>query len=175
MRRAVKDAATAWTTMGFSWAAKGSPGMKLNWLWFDLVDPDLPLDRSQRQGVKRRAKQLARGFRTGFNLPDLLTVFGGVAVAGIPIVIMMSGIYMPRSGRSLVVFLAFSFIAPYTVTILLNRWSRQRWTNLALRDLGYEVCVDCGYWLRGLDGSAQQCPECGATRQPLAALSAQDA
>lgn len=36
--------------------------------------------------------------------------------------------------------------------------------RLAVRELGYDVCVGCGYWLRGLDKSVQTCPECGFVR-----------
>ena len=34
-----------------------------------------------------------------------------------------------------------------------------------LRERGYDICIKCGYWLRGLDDNVQQCPECGAERE----------
>ncbi len=34
----------------------------------------------------------------------------------------------------------------------------------AMRDIGRDVCVECGYWLRGLDADVTRCPECGADR-----------
>ena len=39
--------------------------------------------------------------------------------------------------------------------------------RLAVRQLGYDVCVRCGYWLRGLDKSIKECPECGFERTNL--------
>jgi hypothetical protein len=33
--------------------------------------------------------------------------------------------------------------------------------RMKLRSLGYEICVECGYWMRGL-GDRSRCPECGA-------------
>lgn len=30
-----------------------------------------------------------------------------------------------------------------------------------LRQRGYEICLNCGYWLRGLAEDAGRCPECG--------------
>jgi hypothetical protein len=40
----------------------------------------------------------------------------------------------------------------------------------ALREIGRDVCVNCGYWLRGLDDETQRCPECGAAREAMAAV-----
>jgi hypothetical protein len=36
----------------------------------------------------------------------------------------------------------------------------------AMRDEGWDVCIECGYDLRGLDGDSRSCPECGASRAP---------
>jgi len=35
----------------------------------------------------------------------------------------------------------------------------------AMRDVGYDICIECGYELRGLDASITRCPECGGERQ----------
>ena len=35
----------------------------------------------------------------------------------------------------------------------------------AMRDAGYDLCIHCGYELRGLDTSIGRCPECGAERE----------
>jgi len=34
----------------------------------------------------------------------------------------------------------------------------------AMREIGRDVCVQCGYWLRGLDDGVTRCPECGGAR-----------
>lgn len=39
----------------------------------------------------------------------------------------------------------------------------------AVRDLGIDVCVGCGYWLHGLDDQIKECPECGLSRSSIAA------
>ena len=36
-----------------------------------------------------------------------------------------------------------------------------------LRQGGYEVCMRCGCWLRDLTDDEQQCPVCGAPREPM--------
>jgi hypothetical protein len=33
-----------------------------------------------------------------------------------------------------------------------------------LRARGYDICIQCGYWLRGLGDEVKNCPECGAER-----------
>ncbi|UCD76601.1 MAG: hypothetical protein JSV91_06685 [Phycisphaerales bacterium] len=40
--------------------------------------------------------------------------------------------------------------------------------RLTLRDMGYEICVRCGYWLRGLGDDLTRCPECGAKQETAA-------
>ncbi len=36
-----------------------------------------------------------------------------------------------------------------------------------LREMQFNVCPRCGYWLRGLDETVTQCPECGSERRAL--------
>lgn len=55
----------------------------------------------------------------------------------------------------LLVWLAFA---------MMNRLLLERHMRSAMRDIGYELCPTCGYWLRGLDPATTQCPECGAAR-----------
>lgn len=35
------------------------------------------------------------------------------------------------------------------------------------RTYGYDICGECGYWLRGLGDDVKHCPECGAERRSL--------
>ncbi len=39
----------------------------------------------------------------------------------------------------------------------------------AMRDVGYDLCLGCGYELRGLGSDIRCCPECGAERESLTA------
>lgn len=40
--------------------------------------------------------------------------------------------------------------------------------RMAMRDAGYDVCLGCGYELRGLDDTFDRCPECGESRGTVA-------
>jgi hypothetical protein len=37
----------------------------------------------------------------------------------------------------------------------------------AMRRRGFELCRECGYWLKGLGPESEHCPECGAERAAL--------
>ncbi len=49
------------------------------------------------------------------------------------------------------------------------RWSLRRFNRreirLAMQTLGFELCTQCGYWLKGLGEDVGECPECGKRRE----------
>ncbi len=55
--------------------------------------------------------------------------------------------------------------ASWILLALVGRFSWKPRVYIALRQLGYDVCRRCGYWLRGLSDAEDRCPECGHTRQ----------
>lgn len=54
--------------------------------------------------------------------------------------------------------------------IFWNIWRRA--FRGAMREIGRDVCLGCGYWLRGLDDEIRRCPECGFDREQPTAPSA---
>lgn len=66
------------------------------------------------------------------------------------------------SGLAMIVFSLF--MVPTALT-----WRLKRYVHRALREQGYDLCRECGYWLRGLHKGVKKCPECGADRDSLAA------
>lgn len=59
----------------------------------------------------------------------------------------------------------------FAVYLLALKLGRNTWiveARQAVRDLGRDVCVRCGYWLRGLADEVSVCPECGTDREPMA-------
>ncbi len=63
-------------------------------------------------------------------------------------------------------------IAYAILVILFWIWSAWMYRSLyvrpirrAMRATGYDLCINCGYELRGLDASIAQCPECGQDRE----------
>ncbi len=45
------------------------------------------------------------------------------------------------------------------------RWFNRKEMRLAMRELGYKLCTNCGYWLKGLGEEIKHCPECGWRRE----------
>jgi hypothetical protein len=37
----------------------------------------------------------------------------------------------------------------------------------AMREVGFDLCIDCGYDLRHLPEATEKCPECGMRRAPM--------
>jgi hypothetical protein len=62
--------------------------------------------------------------------------------------------------------LAPSIIVYGIMAFALHR-TRTPFIRRALRDMKYEICEECGYWLRGLSDDVKQCPECGADRASM--------
>lgn len=58
-------------------------------------------------------------------------------------------------------------IAMYLVALVLGRRAWIVEARRAVRDTGREVCVRCGYWLRGLGDEVRVCPECGTEREAM--------
>lgn len=57
------------------------------------------------------------------------------------------------------------------------RWllrSRRRELRRAMLRYGFELCAECGYWLKGLGDDVKRCPECGAPRETSPSRVAED-
>ncbi len=59
---------------------------------------------------------------------------------------------------------ASAFAAAVAVRWSLRRFNRRE-IRLAMHTLGYELCTQCGYWLKGLGEEVSKCPECGGRRE----------
>ncbi len=66
---------------------------------------------------------------------------------------------------------ATTVVVAVLTTLTLNSVMHSRYRfhlRCQLCEHGREVCLKCGYWLRGLGDDVKQCPECGAVREPMA-------
>lgn len=143
--------------------------MKFGWLLFHYVPPDLKLSRAQRREARRRARNLFRStprtFLTSFGIAIML----GVVWAGVSAFFTYLDPLVLRGYYPLLVIGAWasSVVFAWIALALAGRMMYSRAHREALREMGYDVCALCGYWLRGLPPDASRCPECGAPHEPV--------
>lgn len=143
--------------------------MGKRWAYQGFVDAHLELDDETQREVERRMNAYAAKL-PAFNW-TLLIMSGGV----IPLVIFgtdpWAGWLRATFGWStqlagVVAALSLSFIwIGGCLAIFMKIYVPA--LRRALRDVGYEICVSCGYWMRGIADDSTKCPECGSERQPM--------
>lgn len=145
--------------------------MNWRWLLFDYADPSIPLSFAQRVRVAFRripiwklSARMRRGRYLMFAatilpvaIPNVLSLFVHVQVKWTPLLAGTVFVtYMPA------LWLWFCLVYGWTC-------KREHFYRISLE--GFDVCLDCGYWLRGLCEVVKQCPECGAEREPMKSTS----
>lgn len=142
--------------------------MNIRWLWGNYIEPEWKLSRKESREVHRIvSKRYVR--------PVWLFGFTGAWVVIVMVAVKL--LHMPVAGwmGSLSMRYPFSWLASMVgiivplmvLSIWSYRWVYTRPVRLAMRELGYDVCPGCGYWLRGLNESVMRCPECGAVRERM--------
>jgi predicted Zn-ribbon and HTH transcriptional regulator len=140
--------------------------MNLRWLFGNFTDPQYKLSRREQSRVTTLAhsKYLGRGdlaLRTALIVTPLLVLF----------VLLKPTLQMLGCAGSV----------PFTIgtaALVLLSWPWGAWMyrslyvqpiRRAMRDVGYDLCIWCGYEHRGLGEEVHRCPECGAERESLKA------
>jgi predicted RNA-binding Zn-ribbon protein involved in translation (DUF1610 family) len=142
--------------------------MKLNWLLFQYTPTDLKLTRAE----KRQA--FARTWRNYRSTPgSLLTSFITASLLGLmwgaaPFFLFDPDFVGSFYPAILSVYPFLFVLISWPILAFAGKWIYGRAHRKALADMGYDVCIECGYWLRGLPASETRCPECGAARQRTA-------
>jgi hypothetical protein len=132
--------------------------MNVRWLWFDHVPEALNLSRQERRNLRN-------AIRTDTPLP-LRTQFIAFFV-GLPVVMAWFFLYVRFASAFPLVFNCLTLWLGIWICISgVNHLLSRRHTYRALVRVGYDVCLNCGYWLRGLGEDVKHCPECGARRTP---------
>lgn len=136
----------------------------MKWFWSQLFPKELTLTKEQRRQViemahshwKRepRYRGALRTYQKAFVPFALLAIFF--------MCLVLFKAYRPPIHPAI---LYPAILFPACIWAFCR--SRTPFIRRALRDLNYEVCMDCGYWLRELGASVTRCPECGAEREPM--------
>ncbi len=125
--------------------------------WY-YSDGDLPLTNKERREIRRSAPRLWMRRWRNKTLYFTLVFF-----------LLVVALAMGRYGPSNVWQMAILFTI-YTglwvlVFAILRRVSIAPVARRLLRERGIDVCIRCGYWLRGLGKDVTECPECGWQRE----------
>ncbi len=141
----------------------GHLAVKWRWLLFDYVDPQLSLTREERGQVRQRAW---KGTQLTSARPRWVDVVGAMIPAPVMLLVLLPAFLSARFPPwSIFPTLFVQVTVSWILTALLGRLSWKPRVNAALRELGYDVCRRCGYWLRGLSDTVDRCPECGHDRR----------
>jgi len=128
------------------------------WLILDYIDPEITLSRTERRQLHRRSHRHLGRVRVPFKF-----ILSLVLLVIAPTV----ALFMLVDPHLVVVAPAWLIVGGYVVLAHGMRTLAGPAVWRALRERGYDVCLNCGYWLRGLPEDEDCCPECGAKRQPM--------
>ena len=138
--------------------------MNLRWLVGNFADPEFGLTRAQENAVTKLAhrKYLSQKKLALWTLGLITGSYLAVGVGWDPLagLFVILRIPSPRWSSLVVICLATVVFAAW-----MYRYLYRKPVLMALSELHYEVCIECGYRLQGLDASVKKCPECGAERK----------
>lgn len=136
--------------------------MNLRWLIFDNLPPGIKLTPQQRRDFRRRAKDAYYSTSWKTELPGYL--ISVPLILGWIFFLYLIGLAIPLLN---VVIVPLVVVGMWVIITALRRPIARRANVAALREMGYDVCPDCGYWIRGLGDEVKRCPECGWQREDV--------
>lgn len=141
--------------------------MNLRWLFLDFADPSLPLSFRNRMKILWHpipVWKMPQPLRRGRIVFSLL----------IPAPLLLALLFYSYSSQLLHNLSLWSGLLQMLIPFTLVYWiwgcliyglflRHEHYYRIRLE--GFDVCLDCGYWLRGLDETIKACPECGTERK----------
>jgi RNA polymerase subunit RPABC4/transcription elongation factor Spt4 len=132
-----------------------------------FVDSAVPLTKAQRKIARARAWSKWRLNR--WNLAIYFATFGCLfAVLFLAMLSINQVINSMMPGLVGILFFIATWVVASLSYRLLQLFRYAPHYRRAVRELGIDVCVGCGYWLHGLDDQIKECPECGLSRSSIA-------
>lgn len=139
-------------------------------IWPDFIDAELPLTKKEREEITRQAWKQWSG--TGRNIALSMLLLA----AWLLLMMVAIGLLDPLLARAMITLpgwlsgtaptVGFGVI-PVLGGLIFRRIGFAPCVYRATRMAGMDVCLRCGYWLRGLAESEIHCPECGAIRHAM--------
>ena len=141
--------------------------MNLRWLLGNFTDPQYKLSRRDQHRLSKAAHKKYLSWRRfwGFSLLVVTVPFGLAFVYGIPAVLGWLGLSGQTPAHTWAFAIVCFLVWPYSAWVYRTLYIKP--VRRAMRDHGYDLCIGCGYELRGLGDEITKCPECGATRESV--------
>lgn len=136
--------------------------MNLRWLLGNFTDPQYRLSRREQFRLSNVAhlhfvSKWAFWWRVMLILLPLL-----VALKLLRPALAWMGLSGQTGPYVIALLMIVALFWPWSAWMFRSLYVRP--VRMAMREAGYDLCLGCGYELRGLDGSITRCPECGEER-----------
>jgi hypothetical protein len=142
--------------------------VNLRWVVFDYLDPEVPVRQDVRSAIRRALLRPSGESDATRKLRDgVLVVIACLSVVGIGI---YGGYVAFQDATAVVIALGLSVLLFAVVWVGAAFQFRRKGFAIAreqVKPLGYEICPDCGIWIRDVPEDLPRCPECGAEREPM--------
>ncbi|UCD76598.1 MAG: hypothetical protein JSV91_06670 [Phycisphaerales bacterium] len=137
-----------------------------------IIIGDIKLEGAEARRVVREALSASTSGQSGFKRARPLVVLVVVSMVVSGIAAGLLGTWLRRiTGSSGGWWHALvGLVTGFLVAAVWARWVIRRHRRELCRAMaryGYEICQECGYWLKGLSEESMRCPECGAERDPM--------
>lgn len=128
------------------------------------IDPQIPIANDDRKAVEEKFTIDERN-RHPIEIPRTvqLRMSWPMAVIGIGGIIAVGVFQLPIC--TMLIVGALAVVALYHGSMQTVRSHIGPLYRRELRARGYDICIQCGYWLRGLGDDVTNCPECGTARE----------
>ena len=142
----------------------------MNWCWliYDHIPPELKVPYYMRQQIRRELRKELKPLadkRTAIRFFAILPMLIVLAVISFRFYDHLQTLNVPIYVQLIPTFV-FILICQFCSAVIYRTLCEKKTYGL-LRRYGYQVCGECGYWLKGLDDTTNNCPECGTKREPL--------
>ena len=141
--------------------------MNLRWLLGNFTDRQYKLSRRDQHRLSMAAHKKYLSWRRfwGYSLVVIAVPIGFAYRFGIPAALDWLGLTGQTSAHTWAFAVVSLLVWPYSAWAYRALYIKP--VRRAMRDHGYDLCIGCGYELRGLSDDVERCPECGSPREPM--------
>jgi hypothetical protein len=138
----------------------------MSFLQLRHLNRDIELSNAERRTIYQESRKLWWSRRRNFVIYVVLCAIG-LTATNLGIAYFKGQAAALGRGATAAVVMGFSIAYLIVLIVVLERYCYAPLLRRIMREHGYDVCLKCGYWLRGLPDDTARCPECGAHRETV--------